>query len=158
MLLLKNMCSFMHYETPSNSLSYYANLSVYLRHIYFLCCRKSTPLEQGYPTNSRTSSQPNSSSDESPGMVTALAHLTFSFFEVILHISIFFQPIATNRVGEKAEPLLDCVFIQSNLPAARPVAPTTATKECRATMTNKPRKNPAREKNTTRIVTIAECS
>ena len=56
------------------------------------------------------------------------------------------QPIATNRVGEKAEPLLDCVFIQSNLPAARPVAPTTATKEGSATITKKPRKNPAPEK------------
>ena len=58
----------------------------------------------------------------------------------------FLQPIATNRVGKKAEPLPDCVFIQSNLPAPRPVPPTTATKEGRAKMTKKPRKNPAPEK------------
>ena len=56
------------------------------------------------------------------------------------------QPKPTSRIGEKAEDLPDCVFIQSNLPAARPLPPTTATKEGRAKMAKKPRKNPASEK------------
>ena len=56
------------------------------------------------------------------------------------------QPKPTSRIGEKAKALPDCVFIQSNLPAARPLPPTTATKEGRAKMAKKPRKNPALEK------------
>jgi len=53
------------------------------------------------------------------------------------------QPTQISRVGERAEPLPDCDFIQSNLLAPRP---TTATKEGRAKMTKKARKNPAPEK------------
>ena len=51
------------------------------------------------------------------------------------------QPKPTSRIGEKAEDLPDCVFIQSNLPAARPLPPTMATE-----MAKKPRKNLAPEK------------
>ena len=56
------------------------------------------------------------------------------------------QPKPTSRIGEKAKALPDCVFIQSNLPAPRPGPSTTATKEGRAKMTKKARKNPALEK------------
>lgn len=56
------------------------------------------------------------------------------------------QPTQTSRVGERAEPLPDCDFIQSNLPAPRPGPSTTATKEGRAKMTKKARKNHAPEK------------
>ena len=59
---------------------------------------------------------------------------------------LWLQPTQTSRVGETAEPLPDCDFIQSNLPAARPGPQTTATKEGRAQIKKKPRKNPAPEK------------
>ena len=58
----------------------------------------------------------------------------------------FLQPTQTSRVGERVEPLPNCDFIQSNLPAPRPGPSTTATKEGRAKMTKKARKNPAPEK------------
>jgi len=60
--------------------------------------------------------------------------------------SLLLQPTQTSRVGETAEPLPDCDFIQSNLPAARPRPQTTATKEGRAQIKKKPRKNPVPEK------------
>ena len=60
--------------------------------------------------------------------------------------SLLLQPTQTSRVGETAEPLPDCDFIQSNLPAARPGPQTTATKEGRAQIKKEPRKNPALEK------------
>jgi len=47
------------------------------------------------------------------------------------------QPTQTSRVGERAEPLPDCDFIQSNLPAPRPGPSTTTTKEGRAKMTKR---------------------
>ena len=55
-------------------------------------------------------------------------------------------PKPTSRIDEKAEALPDCVFIQSNLPAARPGLATTTTKAGRAEMTKKARKNPTLEK------------
>ena len=60
--------------------------------------------------------------------------------------SLLLQPTQTSRVGETVEPLPNCDFIQSNLPAARPGPQTTATKEGRAQIKKKPRKNPAPEK------------
>ena len=60
--------------------------------------------------------------------------------------SLLLQPTQTSRVGETVEPLPDCDFIQSNLPAARPGPQTTTTKEGRAQIKKKPRKNPAPEK------------
>ena len=60
--------------------------------------------------------------------------------------SLLLQPTQTSRVGETTEPLQDCDFIQSNLPAARPGPQTTTTKEGRAQIKKKPRKNPAPKK------------
>ena len=60
--------------------------------------------------------------------------------------SLLLQPTQTSRVGETAEPLPDCDFIQSNQPAACPGPQTTATKEGRAQIKKEPRKNPALEK------------
>ena len=60
--------------------------------------------------------------------------------------SLLLQPTQTSRVGETAEPLPDCDFIQSNQHAARHGPQTTATKEGRAQIKKKPRKNPAPEK------------
>ena len=56
------------------------------------------------------------------------------------------QSTQTSRVGDRAESLPDCDFIQSNLPAARPGLATTTTKAGRAEMTKKARKNPTLEK------------
>jgi len=73
----------------------------------------------------------------------ALTQLVTKLSNTFLDDHFFLQPTQTSRVGERAEPLPDCDFIQSNLPAPRP---TTATKECRAKMTKKARKNPTPEK------------
>ena len=73
----------------------------------------------------------------------ALTQLVTKLSNTFLDDHFFLQPTQTSRVGERAEPLPDCDFIQSNLPAPRP---TTATKEGRAKMTKKARKNPAPEK------------
>ena len=64
----------------------------------------------------------------------ALTQLVTKLSNTFLDDHFFLQPTQTSRVGERAEPLPDCDFIQSNLPAPRP---TTATKEGRAKMTKR---------------------
>jgi len=76
----------------------------------------------------------------------ALTQLVTKLSNTFLDDHFFLQPTQTSRVGERVEPLPNCDFIQSNLLAPRPGPSTTTTKEGRAKMAKKPRKNPALEK------------
>ena len=76
----------------------------------------------------------------------ALTQLVTKLSNTFLDDHFFLQPTQTSRVGERVEPLPNCDFIQSNLLAPRPGPSTTTTKEGRAKMTKKTRKNHAPEK------------
>ncbi|CAO2186353.1 unnamed protein product [Urochloa humidicola] len=52
-------------------------------------------------------------------------------------------PTPSSRVDPIPQPLPECAFVEANVPAARPLPPTTVTKEGKAKMAKKVRKNPA---------------